>query len=110
MKELIYKYRVAIVLFFILVFISLGGGSVVYIKYLKGKLKESETIVKQAEKNIKEYKPKENYLKQIDSLKKELEHLKTFSNEKVRYVYINSNFDDKYKLLSDRIKETKVSE
>lgn len=105
------KYILFIVVLFVIILISNKGPR----NYIKELIKRDQTEIKKANKKIdslklvlKSYVPNKKYQAKIDSLKKELDSIKKIDYEKIRYIYINADFDSKFELLKSTIQEGKV--
>lgn len=92
----------SVIVLLIVVFISAGGNTIVR-RYFKSEINAENKRIDSLENIIAKYKPDSKQARKIDSLNLVIKNLNNYTNEKTRFIYINSDFDNKYKLLTDRI-------
>ena len=100
------KGFIAVSMLVIITFIVFGG--VTYSKELKQVRSDKKQIDSLYKSTLRNYKQSPDIKRKLDSLKSEIKTLKNFNDAKIRYIYINSNFDDKYKLLTERIQKDSI--
>lgn len=100
------KGFIAVSMLVVISFIVFGG--ITYSKELKQVRSEKKEIDSIYKSTLRNYKQSPDIQRKLDSLKSEIKTLKNFNDAKIRYIYINSNFDDKYKLLTERIQNDSI--